>query len=168
MADDEWANFLLPPRAHVQKPRSFRRAQPLVAVPDVERRVEAPDIEVDHSGRVRTVDDRFDSLGLQLFDDTLDGAHDKTRWTRYMVNERKASTWSDARKYALDDLLVRTHGKGHIDNGDAGAVTFGHVLDYVSAGVVDVARDEDLVSIVERERSQDGVHARRRVGDPGE
>jgi hypothetical protein len=152
---------------HVEEGRALGRAQPLVAVARVVGRAEGGQVELDHAGRVRAVDEHVDAAPLQSLDEARDGQH-QARRARDVVDERQARGRRHPREQRFDDLFRIAQREGQRRAHDARAARLRHRVGRVAAGRVGRVGDEQLVAGAQLERAQHGVDAGRGVGHEDE
>ena len=157
VADDEGANGLLERGCDPEEGGSFGCAEPLVAVARVVARTERFDGEWCGEGGMGAVDHHPDATGFERGGEGFDG-ETEPRCAGDVVEEDKAGAGGDGLKEGSLDLCRGGDREGDLCNDEAGAGAISRLLQDVAAGVVDVARGEQLVAGPEVERGNDGGH----------
>ena len=145
VADDRWANSLLPIAADVEEAGPFRAAEPLVAVAGVVSRPDAVDVERNHARSVSPIDERVDSPVGEEPDDPRDRP-DQRRRTCHVVDHCQPGPIGGRREDRIDGLVFRFDGHRDLRHNHSGAASAGHVLDYIAAGIVGVIGHEQLIA----------------------
>src|SRR6266446_6569391 len=150
--------------ADVEEAGALRRAQPLVAVAGVVRGTERAEVERQHAGRVRAVDQRVDAAPGELAHEPLDGQHEARR-AGHVIEQREPGARRDPRQHGFNDRVRRREREGNGHDHDLRPRRGGHEVEHVPARVVGVVGHQELVPRRERQRAQHGVHGGGRVRD---
>jgi hypothetical protein len=157
----------LPVAADVEEGGALGRTDPLVEVRRIVRSVERVEVERNHAGGMRAVDERIDSA-------IREGAHDpgnrddECGRARYVADHREARPIGRRVEQPRDDVVLGYGRERQPRDDDARAVARGHMSGDVQDRVVLVVGGEDLVAGLEPERPQDRVHAAGGVRDQPE
>ena len=103
VADYRRLNAVLPVWLNIEKPRSFRRTEPLVAIASVVGRPQPPQVQGDHARGMGAVHQAIHASLGQLPHEFLDG-EDHGGWARDVVQQRQPRPLRDAGEHSLDDL----------------------------------------------------------------
>ena len=137
-------NALAPIFADIQEPRAFRRTNPFVQIGREVRRSDGPQVQRNHSRRVRAVDQRVHAARVQLCDDPLNGENDPGL-TGDVVDEQQPGLRRDGADNPIKYDIWRANGKGNVDDFHLGAASPSDVVERVPAGVVLMVGDQQLV-----------------------
>ena len=146
-------------RADVEERGAFRRADPLVQIAGVVGGAERVEIEREHAGRVRAVDERVDAALRSAPSISRAIGKINAGLAGDVIDEQQPRAIGDALQHALDDFVRRRDRERHVDRDDLRAGESGDVVERVARRVVFVRRDEQLVVLVEIERAEHGVDA---------
>ena len=104
---------------------------------------ERTDVDVDHAGRVRAVDEHVHAARLELAHQLGDREHQR-RLARHVIEHREPRARRDAREHRFDHRLGARDRERHLRHDDAAAALGGDVLEDVARGVVLVVGHEEL------------------------
>ncbi len=158
MADHGWMNAGLEISPDPQHGRSFRRANPLVEVPDVVARAEARQLEREHAGRVRAVDQRLDPALAESGDDLLDRKDQASR-ARHVVDEREPHPRARSLADPMHDLLRICEWEGDLGHDELRARPLAHEVERVLACGIGVVGREQRIAGSKGQGAENGAHS---------
>ncbi len=177
--------------ARMDEPAALRGRQPLVTIADVPVGVECRQVQGDLPRSMRPIHQNGNIGGVAKPDDALDRQHQAGRigcggvrscrfrasgpangsrpaaGRRDVVDDGEPGPLGDRLLDVLQNCRRFRPRKGHVGHHDAGARALRDVTDRIAHGVVDVAHVKDFIARLKPQRAQDGIAARRRVGDEG-
>jgi len=162
VADHQRADARLEVATDMQESGALGSTKPFVAIARVGGGAELMELQRHHARAVRAVHERLDAARGQLTHQAFDG-EDQRGLAGDMVEQGEACARRHAGEDGSDNFLRGGEREGNFRNHDLRARLFRGKGGGVGAGSVFVVGQENLISRLQRERSQERVHARRGI-----